>query len=127
MPYPEFNSDCLARLGTRRYRLCQVAAVLNTRRLYPALTTEALVGWINSGKGQAEASHLCRKEVRVTSHLPDGTRHTYTTAMECKECFTTNHCLLEFSSDNTARMRCRAGAQCDHRPPCVLVPGRQSQ
>jgi hypothetical protein len=48
-PYPEFNSNCIARLGTRRYRMYQVSAVKALKKAYPDLTLQQLKQWAAPG------------------------------------------------------------------------------
>ena len=117
--YAEFNSNVIQHLGSRRYRLYQVAAVLNTKRLYPTVRAEQIKAWIVSNS--AEASHLCRYARETAQSLPDGSEYTLYLIEEVKGCFNPDHMVMEASTVNRSRIRCRGGVLCEHRPNCILV------
>lgn len=119
--YPEYNGNAIKHLGSRRYRLYQVAAVLNVKRTHPDLSPDDLIAWAKSDKGQLESSHRCRAAEWVEQVMPDGTVRQYFNVRECKECFCVDHCILEFSRHNSARARCPGGASCPHHPSCILI------
>ena len=119
--YAEFNSDIVSHLGTRRYRLYQVAAVANTKRLYPTLGAKELKEWVTMHR--AEASHLCRKVTVTSQYLPDGTTYQLDLVEEVKGCFNIDHLIMESAVVNRSRIRCRGGDNCQHKPKCILVNG----
>lgn len=87
--YPEFNSNCLKRLGTRRYRLYQVAAVAAVKKQFPEVSKEEMIEWATGLK--LEASHLCRFSQLTYQPLPDGTVYELPLTSEVKPCFCRPH------------------------------------
>ena len=78
---------CIERMGSQRYRLYQVAALLNTRRLHPTLNSNRLVKFLeDNSHHQAEASHMCRSGSWVKQTMPDGTVHDYELVTEDHHC-----------------------------------------
>jgi len=117
--YAEFNSNVLPHLGTRRYRLYQVGAVLAIKRAYPNLVDADFVGWAQAFR--PEASHLCRYAVPFERINPDGSVYQLDVVEECKPCFNPAHMTMEDSVANLNRIRCRGGPDCIHVPPCLIV------
>jgi hypothetical protein len=125
--YAEFNSAvgqpevAPGMRRARRYRLYQVAAVINIKRSFPHLTGDELVAWASRAEGTPEASHLCRYAVFEGVENPDGSDYVLTFANECKPCFNPMHTLLEVPLANRVRIACGAGPSCSHIPPCMMV------
>jgi hypothetical protein len=118
--YAEFNSDCIKRLGTRRYRLYQVAGVLNLKQRYPLKSTAEWVDYL-SKHPKLEASHLCRRKKEVLQDMSDGSERTVTITEEVKACFNPSHVTMEDGDINRTRIKCTGGDACDHEPKCKLV------
>ena len=117
--YPEFNSNCLKRLGTRRYQLYQVAAVAAVKKQFPEVRKEEMIEWATGLK--LEASHLCRFSQLTYQPLPDGTVYELPLTSEVKPCFCIDHMFLEPDQVNRSRIRCTGGTDCPHVPKCILV------
>lgn len=118
--YAEFNSNAIPRLGSRRYRLYQVAAVYNMKVLYPDLSVAQWLEWLQAFD-QPEASHMCRILKTITYKLPDGQQHTVTITEEVKGCFCKDHMCVEPGAVNRSRIKCIGGDSCQHSPKCKVV------
>jgi hypothetical protein len=120
--YPEFNSNVIPRLGTRRYRLYQVAAVRHVKSLprYASMTESDWQRWLEK-EAPIDASHLCRSAVPMLKVNPDFSTHEYHAHREHKWCFNPHHVILENAADNSNRVQCQGGVGCSHDPKCILV------
>jgi hypothetical protein len=118
--YAEFNSNAIPRLGSRRYRLYQVAAAYNMKVLYPAKTVAQWQEWLQT-TDRPEASHICRTLKTITYTLPSGQQQTVTLTEEVKGCFCRSHLVIEPAAVNRSRIKCDGGSGCQHNPPCIVV------
>ena len=118
--YAEFNSDVLTPNFSRRIRLYQAMAVVNTRRVWEDVTEGQLKEWITTFK--IEASHLCRYIITDTVINPDGSYTTIYIVRENKACFAPDHVILEEAKCNGSRIGCKGGESCTHHPACIVVP-----
>jgi len=117
--YAEFNSNVIRRLGSRRYRLYQVAAVYNLKLQYPGLSTATYVAYSRDNK--LEASHVCKVAKRLTYKTVDGIERSVTMFEENKACFFHGHLMMEPDFINRSRIKCDGGESCDHIPKCMVV------
>jgi hypothetical protein len=117
--YAEFNSNIIPSLGTRRYRLYQVAAVHNLKVLFPDLTKEQYKAY--SQKYHLEASHLCKIRKDISYETVDGTQRSVIMYEENKACFFQGHLILEPDYINRSRIKCGGGDECGHFPKCIVV------
>lgn len=120
IPYPEFNTDALAKgKGSLKFKLYQAAAVFNTAQQYN-LTREQLVEHLAS-RDDFECSHLCRYAQPIRFTTPDGVERSAYTITENRACFALNHLICEPAQLNRARIKCPGGDICSHYPPCIMV------
>jgi hypothetical protein len=117
--YPEFNSNVIPRLGTRRYRLYQVAAVRNTKMLYPNVTIAEFKEYAR--KYKLEASHNCKLRKPLSYQEIDGTRREVEMFEENKACFFEGHLIMEPDYINRSRIKCDGRGGCDHSPKCIVT------